>query len=89
MKLFQSQIRTLIMDQLPIGEMIPGYRSSFEISIRYCYLLLKDSYLCWTALEGKGHRKQVNTKKKKKKDISCNIYMFGRGRGDEEQARAP
>jgi len=41
MKLFQSEIPTLIMEELPLGETIPGYRWSLEISIRYYYLLLK------------------------------------------------
>jgi len=29
------------MEELPLGETIPGYRWSLEISIRYYYLLLK------------------------------------------------
>jgi len=41
MKLFQPEIPTLIMEELPLGETIPDYRSSLEISIRYYYLPLK------------------------------------------------
>jgi hypothetical protein len=42
MELFQSLISVQIMGQLPLGETIPDYRSSLEISIRFWYLLLKD-----------------------------------------------
>jgi hypothetical protein len=41
------------------------------------------------SIRREGAQETSQHKKKKKKDISCNIYMFGRGRGDEEQARAP
>jgi hypothetical protein len=53
------------MEELPLGETIPVYRSSLEISIRYYYLLLKGMYVCAEQdKKGRGIEKQADTWKK-------------------------
>jgi len=75
MKLFQSEIPTLITGELPLGETIPGYRSSLEISIRYYYLLPKGMFMLNKIRKLGGIGKQADTWKK---DIGfCVTPWFG------------
>jgi hypothetical protein len=52
------------MEELPIGETIPGYRSSLEISIRYCYLPLEGMCMLNKIRKAGGIGKQADTWKK-------------------------
>lgn len=64
MKLFQSEIPTMITEELPLGETIPGYRLSLEISIRYYYLPLKGMCMLNKIRKVGGIGKQADTWKK-------------------------